>query len=107
MRTLGAIAVRIRTFVVVLCDGNVENPFRFLNLQADLGQVGNLERRSVLLDDIHEVDAVEVEVMVNNFKSFLGEVKSLFYEVAVCVLHLVRCSEFGVRSCRIGNLLRM
>jgi len=87
MGAFRAIAIGIRSFVVILCNGNVENPFRFLNLRADLREVRDLERGAVLLDNFHQVNTIEVEVVINHFKSFLGKVKSLFDQVTVCVLH--------------------
>ena len=87
MRTFRAIAIGIAAFVVGLGDGNVEYSFGFLNLRADFGQVTDLQRGAVLLDDFHQVDPVKVQVVVNHFESFLGKIEGLLDQVTVGVLH--------------------
>ena len=47
------------TLVVGFGNGYVENPLRFLICDPILG-VGDLQRSTVLLDDLHQIDAVEV-----------------------------------------------
>ena len=87
MGAFRAIAIGITAFVVGLGDGHVENPFCFLNLRADFGQVTDLQRGAVLLDDFHQVDPIKVQVVVYHFKSFLGKIEGLLNQVTVGVLH--------------------
>ena len=89
MRTFGAITIGISAFVITLRDSHIEYPFGFLNLRTDFRKIGDFQRRAVLFDNFHQVDAVEMKVVVNHFKSLLREIKGLFNEIAVGVLHKV------------------
>ena len=78
----------VGAFVVGLGYGYVEHAFGPLDLTAYLGQIGNLERGSVLFDDFHERDVVEVELAIFGAKFVLRKLKCLVDEVVVLVFHV-------------------
>ena len=55
------------------------------DLGADLGEVGQFERRAVLTDQVDERYAIERQVSILDVKPFLREVKGLVDEVEVSV----------------------
>ena len=77
MAGLGAVAVVVAPLIVGLGDGNVEHTFGTLDLGGYLGQVGYLERSSILLDDFHERDVVEIEFAFFGAKFILWEVEGV------------------------------
>jgi hypothetical protein len=85
--TFGAIAIIVLAFVVLCPDRFVEEVFSLLDLVADFGKVGHFEWRSIFLDEHHQRDAIENEVVLFEVESFLGEVIGLVYEVEVLVYH--------------------
>lgn len=88
---LGAVAVVVGAFVVGLGDGDVEEPLGALNLGAYFGQIGDLQRGSVLLNDFHEGDVVEIEFAVFGAEFVLGEFERLVDQIVILVLH---CFDF-------------
>ena len=84
---LGAVAVVVGALVVDLCHGHVEHAFGAVDLLGDLRQVGDLERGSVLFDDLHEGDVVEIELVVLDGELILREIERLFDQVDVLVFH--------------------
>ena len=74
---LGTIAVIVCAFVIGLGDGNVEHPLGPLDLRADLGQVGDLERGAVLLDYLHQRNVVEVQFAIFGSEFVLREFEGL------------------------------
>ena len=74
---LGAVAVVVGAPVVGLCDGDVEETFGALYLRAYLGEVGDFERCSILFDDFHQRNVMEIEFAVLGAEFVLREVESL------------------------------
>ncbi|MFM7728806.1 MAG: hypothetical protein ACKO7B_19055, partial [Flavobacteriales bacterium] len=101
MGAFGAVTIGVTAFVVRFRNSDIENPLSFFDLRADLGQVGDLQWRAILLDDFHQVDAVEMELIINHLEAFLWKVEGLFNQVAVRVLH----HDFLFRLLRSGLFL--
>ena len=80
MGALGAIAVMIVALIIHLGHCDIEHPLCLLDLLADLGEIGDLEWSSVLLDDVHQVDAIPGKgVVLLNGELLLRPVKCLIY----------------------------
>ena len=73
VRALGAVAVGVAPAVVVLGDGALEIAPRRLDLVGDDREIGEAKRGLVGLDELHHVDAVKVELVVEDLEA-LGEV---------------------------------
>ena len=84
---LGAVAVVVRALVIDLGHRHVEHALGSVDLLRDLGQVGDLERRAVLLDQFHERNVVEVQLVVLDRELVLREIERLFDQVNVLVFH--------------------
>ncbi len=87
MTRLGTVAIVIRTLVVRLGDSHIKQTFRTLYLTADFGQVGNLQRGAVLLDNLHQRDVVEVQFAILGTEFILRKIESLINQIIVLVLH--------------------
>ena len=104
MRTLGAIAIRIGTFVIGFRNGHVKQALGFLNLLADARQVRNFQRRSILLDDVHKRNAIEVQLVVEHTKLILRKIKRLLDEVDVFALHVHETMRIKSLDCKVNDL---
>ena len=58
-----------------------------LYLRGDFGQISNLERSAVLLDDLHQRDVVEVEFAIFCAELILREIEGLVDQIVVFVFH--------------------
>ena len=87
MRALGTITVEILPFVMMALDGVGKHLLGFLYLHPDLGQIGQLHRRAVLVDQRFQVQAVELKVSIFDLKSFLRKIEGLRHQVGVRVVH--------------------
>ena len=90
MRTLGAVAVEVFAFILMLLEGIGEHGLRLVDLHADLGQIGQLKRGTILVDQVFQVEPVELEISVLGFEAFLGEVECLLDQIGVRVAHCFR-----------------
>ena len=88
VRTLGAIAIVVCTLIINLGHSHVEHTFSPLDLRRDLRQISDLEWSAVLIDDVHHVDVVEVELAVLHHELILRKLKCLVNQINVLVLHL-------------------
>lgn len=59
---------------------------RLIDLHTYLGQVGQFHGRAIFVDQGFQVETVEMEVSVLYFKTFLGKIKCLLYQVGVSVV---------------------
>src|ERR1700743_2771361 len=97
MRAFGAIAVNVTAFIIGFGHGHVEQPLGLLDLGADLWQIGDLQRCTILLDDIHEWDIIEIQLIISYIEAFLGEIEGLMYKVGIAIIHgLTKVSELLV-----------
>jgi hypothetical protein len=87
MGAFRAIAIMVLAFIMMLLDRGRKHLFRLIDLHADLGQVGQLHRRAVLVDQGFEIDAVELKVVLLDIEPFLWEVKGLRHQVGVRIIH--------------------
>ena len=87
MRTLGAVAIVIRSPVVVLSHGFGKYVLCALYVLGYARQVRQFERRAVLFDKPHQVYAVKSEVVTVEAEFFLREIKRLVDKVYVTCLH--------------------
>ena len=88
VRALGAIAIVICTLVVNLCHRYIEHTLSPLDLRRNLRQISDLERSAILVDDVHHVDVMEVELTVLYHKLILRKLECLVNQINVLVLHL-------------------
>ena len=87
MRALGTVAVVVCTLVVNLCHCDVEHTLGSLNLRRYLWEIGDLQRCSVLVDDVHHIDVMEMEFSIFNHEFILRKFKCLINQINVLVLH--------------------
>ncbi len=87
MRAFRTVTIIIGTLVIRLCYCHVEQSFRLLDLGTYLGEVGNLQRRSVLLDDVHERYIMESQFVFFHIELLLREFECLLYQIDILVLH--------------------
>ena len=99
MARLGAVAIVVRTLVIDLRHRHVEHALGAVDLLGDLRQVGNFERGSVLFDQFHQRNVVEIQLVVLDGELILREIERLFDQVDVLVFH----GSFGkVFTIRLG-----
>ena len=84
---LGAVAIVVRTLVVDLRHRHVEHALGAVDLLGDLRQVGDFERSSVLFDQFHQRNVVEIQLVVLDGELILREIERLFDQVDVLVFH--------------------
>jgi hypothetical protein len=95
MRAFRTIAVEIFAFVVMLFDGGSEHLLGLIDLAPDLGQIRQLHRSAVLVDQGFQIDSIELKIVVFDFETFLREIKGLRHQVGVCViLRLVQVNQY-------------
>jgi hypothetical protein len=85
MGALGAVTVIVLSLIFMFFERSGKHLFGLINLHPDLGQVGKLERGTVLFHVLHQVKAIEGEVSVLRVKSFLREIERLLDEVRIRV----------------------
>ena len=107
MARLGAVTIVVRAFVVDLRHRHVEHALGAVDLLRDLRQVRYLERRTVLFDQFHERDVMEIQLVVFDRELILREVERLFDEVDVLVFHGSFVVVFTIRPAYIGNFRAM
>ncbi len=88
VRTLRTVAVVVGTLVIDLGHRHVEHALGTVDLLRYLGQIGDLQRRSVLLDNVHQRHAVKIEFVVLYGELILRKLERLFDKVDVLVFHL-------------------
>ena len=99
---LGAVAIVVRTLVVDLRHRHVEHALGAVDLLGDLRQVGDFERSSVLFDQFHQRNVVEIQLVVLDGELILREIERLFDQVDVLVFH----GSFGmVFPIRLGYIV--
>ena len=89
MRTFRTVTVIVGTLVIDLGHRHVEHALGTVYLLRYLRQIGDFQRRPVLLDNIHQRDFVEVEFVILHRKFILWELERLFDKVDVLVFHLI------------------
>ena len=87
VRALGAIAIVIAAFIVNLGHRHIEQAFGALNLRSNLRQIGYLQRRSVLLDYVHQRNLVKIQFVVRHRKLILRKLESLLDQIDILILH--------------------
>ena len=87
MARLGAIAIIVSAFVVGLGNGHVEHAFGTLYLRRDFGQIRYLQRRSVLFDNLHKGNIVEIEFTVLRAEFILGKIEGLIDQIIIFIFH--------------------
>jgi hypothetical protein len=86
MRTLGTIAIVIITLVLVFFKSFGKHILRLIDLHSDLGQIGKLHGSTILIYKRFDVESVEMEISIFYFKTILGKIKCLLYQVGVSVI---------------------
>ena len=87
MARFGAVAIIVGAVVVGLGYCDIEHTLGALYLRGDFGQISNLERSAVLLDDLHQRDVVEVEFAIFCAELILREIEGLVDQIVVFVFH--------------------
>jgi hypothetical protein len=88
MRTLGAVTIIILAFVFMLFHGMIEHGLRLVDLHTDLWKIGEFERGSVLVNQVTEVKAVELQATIFDLEAFLREIECLLDKVGVGITHV-------------------
>ena len=89
VRTLGAITIKIFPFVFVLFKSIFKHLLRLVDLHTDLGQIGQFHRRTILVDQRFQVEAIEFEItIIILVKPFLWKMESLVNQRSVGIIHL-------------------
>jgi hypothetical protein len=86
VRAFGAIAIEIFAFILVLLDRGRKHLLRLVDLITDLGQIRQLQRSAVFVDQGFYIDPIELKIVVFDFETILREVKGLRDEVAVRII---------------------
>ena len=73
----GTIAIIVGAGIIGFCDSDVEHAFGPLDLRGDFRQICNLQRRTVLLDNLHQRNVVEIEFALLGAKFILWKIESL------------------------------
>jgi hypothetical protein len=68
--------------------GMIEHGLRLVDLHADLGKIGEFERGSVLVYQVTEVKAVELQAALFDLEAFLREIECLLDKVGVGITHV-------------------
>lgn len=74
----GAVAVVVVALIIDLGHRYIEHALGTVDLLRYLGQIGDFERSTVLLDDLHERDVVEIQFVVLDRELILREIERLF-----------------------------
>ena len=77
MARFGTVAIVVAALIVSLGNSHVKHAFGSLYLRGDFGQICNLQRRTVLLDSLHQRNVVEIEFALLGAKFILWKVESL------------------------------
>ena len=79
----------------MLFNGGGKHLLGLVDLIADLGQIRQLQRSAVLVDQGFQIDAIKLKIVVFDFETFLREIKGLRHQVGVCViLRLVQVNQY-------------
>ena len=97
MARFGAVAVVVHPLVVDLGHRHVEHALGPVDLLGDLRQVGDLERRAVLLDELHQRNVVELQLPLLHRELVLGKIEGLFDQIDVLVFHVRSCAVSVIR----------
>ena len=74
----------------MLFDGGSKHLLGHVDLIANLGQIRQLQRSAVLVDQGFQIDAIEFKIIVFDFETFLREVKGLRHQVGVRIILLIQ-----------------
>jgi len=83
----GAVAVNIFSVVVMPLDGIPEEFTSGLDFFTNLRKIRQFKRRTILSNQIVNIDIIKEESVILEIKSVLRKVKGLSDKVVVCVLH--------------------
>ena len=84
---LGTITLKVFALIAMLLDRRGKHLFRFVDLHVDLRQVGELHRRTILVDQRFYIEAIKLKIVVLYFETLLREVKGLRHQVGVRIVH--------------------
>jgi hypothetical protein len=87
VRALGAVTIIVFAFIFVLFDGIGKHPLGFVDLHPDFWKIGQLHRRTILVDQAFDIKPVKEQVVVLYHKIFLRKVEGLVHQVGVTVIH--------------------
>lgn len=73
MRGFGAVAIRVGSLVLVFFHGLTKEPFGLLDFLRNHGEVGESQGGAEGFGQFHEVDIAEVQFVVQQFPTVLGE----------------------------------
>ena len=84
---LGTVAIEVFPFIVMFLHCRGKHLLRLIDLLADLGQIGQLHRRSIFVNQRFQIEAIKLQVIVFDVESFLREVKGLRHQIGVRIVH--------------------
>ena len=73
MRGFGAVAIRIGSLVLMFLHGLSKEPFGLLDFLGNHGEVGETQGGAEGFGQLHEIDIAEVQFVVQQFPTVLGE----------------------------------
>ena len=106
MRRFGAIAIGILPLVVVRLHRIPEEGLRMLNVFRNFGQIGKLQWSTIGFYDLHQVDSVEVKLLVFHRKLFGWKIKGLLNQIDVSI-HLPKWAKDCNKAAKIALLLTL
>ena len=68
-----------------------EHVFRLVDLHPDLGEIGQLQRCSVFVDEGFDIETIKDQIPFLNFQTFLRKIECLLNKVSVCVIAQFLC----------------
>ena len=90
MRALGAIAVMVFAFVFVLFKCVLKQLLGLIDLHADLGEIRDLQRRAILIDQGFNIHIIVEQVLILQLESFLRKVEGLLYKAFISIIHRLK-----------------
>ena len=106
MRRFGTIAIGILPLVVMRLHRIPEEGFRMLNIFRNFGQIGKLQWCAIGFYDLHQVDPVEVKLLVFHCKLFGWKIKGLLNQINVSI-HLPKWAKDCNKAAKIALLLTL
>jgi hypothetical protein len=82
----GTIAVIVLAFVFMPFERIVKPLLGLIDLLTDLGEIGQLQRGTVFVDECLQIEAVVTEIFVFDSEILLREVECLMHQVGVRVI---------------------
>jgi hypothetical protein len=86
MGALGAVAVEIIAFVLMLLESLGKHILGLIDLHPDFRQVRNFQRGTVFVYQRFDIKTIKMEITIFDFQTFLRKIKCLLDQVRIRVI---------------------